>query len=198
MARAGPSTASAVSNSRASADPILRRNPLNPSPPLPSRLTIIGLGNTMAADDGLGPWVIRHMETAALPPGTEVRWVPAPGPELLTDLEQEGEVVFIDAARVEGQPAGTLLEQLIPPGSDARLEHARSLVSTHGLSLAELLKLARVLGRARAHVRLIGVVGERFEPGEGLSPSVEIAAARVVDRLLERIAAFAPDPLPRP
>lgn len=151
----------------------------------------------MAADDGLGPWVIRRLESAVLPPGAELRWVPAPGPELLADLEQEGEVVFIDAARVEGQLAGTLLEQLIAPGSDAKLEHARSLVSTHGLSLAELLKLARVLGRARAHVRLIGVVGERFEPGEGLSPSVEIAAGRVVDRLLERLATLSRNPAAR-
>jgi hydrogenase maturation protease len=143
---------------------------------------IIALGNTMAADDGVGPWIVRRLE-ALVPAGIEVCWVPAPGPELLFELERPGEVTFIDAALDEASEPGTILQQTIEPDEEPRLKQARCLVSTHGLSLAELLRLARVLKRHRARVHLFGIVGRRFEPGEGLSPEVERAAQRLVERI---------------
>jgi hydrogenase maturation protease len=150
-------------------------------PSSPLRHRIIALGNTMAADDGVGPWIIRRLEEAP-PHGVDIRWVPAPGPELLFDLEQPGEVTFIDAAMDERFEPGTILEQVVEPGKEARLDQVRCLVSTHGISLAELLRLARVLNRSRAQVRLIGIVGRRFEPGDTLSPEVERAAQSLVAR----------------
>ena len=59
--------------------------------------------------------------------------------------------------------------------------------STHGISLAGTLRLARAVGNPPRRVVVVGVEGEDFSQGLGLSPAVERAvpgAARTVAELI--------------
>lgn len=154
-------------------------------------ITIIGLGNTLAADDGAGARVMALLESGLRSGGparaARLELASAPGPEWVDLLGEPGEVWIVDAARGEGLKPGEIVHQRLAPGEDAALHAAPHLVSTHGISMAELLRLAQALGRRRATVELWGIVGARFEAGEGLSPEVEQAAAEVARRLLGKL-----------
>ena len=155
------------------------------------QLTIFGLGNAMAGDDGVGERVIDRLRATGLPPGVRAEHVAAPGPELVEWLERPGGVWFIDAARAPDAKAGAILRARFGPDDEAPLDVAGHLVSTHGFSLAELLRLARVLGRRRASVRIWGVVGERFDAGAGLSDAVAAACDSIAKEIADEMNARA-------
>jgi hydrogenase maturation protease len=60
--------------------------------------------------------------------------------------------------------------------------------STHGLNVVEVYQLAQVLGSAPAHLVVVGIEGERFEDGLGLSPPVERVVGPATELVLEIIA----------
>ncbi|GEM_PF-476167 len=167
------------------------REALQPKPPV-----IVAFGNAMACDDGVGPWIVSRLERLLPPQAARLEIAAAPGPELFAFLEAPGELWLIDAARGAGLAPGCLLQRRIGPGEEPPLMGSARLVSTHGLSVVELLKLADALHRRRATVELFGVVGERFEAGDRLSPAVERAAERLIVDLVARLgpsAAVGPD-----
>ena len=58
--------------------------------------------------------------------------------------------------------------------------------SSHAMSIAEAVEMARVLGQLPRCLRIIGITGDDFDSGEGLSPLVERAAAQVARTLVEQ------------
>jgi hydrogenase maturation protease len=62
---------------------------------------------------------------------------------------------------------------------------ARS-ASTHGWGVAEAIELARALGTLPARLTVVGIEGQDFSAGEGLSTPVTQAVRRVVDWLVAR------------
>ena len=103
----------------------------------------------------------------------------APGTVSLIELDEEGSGVGIDSRGEQG--------------ADARASWVavgcRAPSSSHGLGLANVLRLARAVDRAPAKVVICGVEGEDFGPGSELSPAVAAAvdkAAVVVLELVEQ------------
>lgn len=141
----------------------------------------------MAGDDGLGFRVISLLTEAGVPSNVALELISAPGPEMVELLDAPGEVWFVDAARGHDLRPGEIITRLVGPSDDASLVPSQHLVSTHGLSLAELLKLATALNRRRATVRLFGVVGAKFDPGNTLSSEVESAAHALAQQLLAEL-----------
>jgi hydrogenase maturation protease len=150
-------------------------------------LTIFGLGNALAGDDGVGERVIERLSAMSLPDGVRIEHVAAPGPELVVEIEREGEVWFVDAARDAQRPAGSIVRAIAPPDGEPPIDVAGRLVSTHGFSLAELLRLASALGRRRAVVRIWAVVGETFEAGASLSRAASEAVGVVADEIAREV-----------
>jgi hydrogenase maturation protease len=138
-------------------------------------LIVIGLGNSFRGDDAAGLAVARAL-------GEDPRVLVHEGEpiDLLDRWEGAGEVVVVDAAR-SGAAPGTVHHL------DGLAEPVTAGGSTHAFGLAETLALARALGRAPARLTLIGIEGERFGAGEGLSPAVEAAVEVVASELRARL-----------
>jgi hydrogenase maturation protease len=148
------------------------------------RWVLIGLGNPMRRDDGVGPWVAAQLRGRGWP---DLRAIPMelPDPMMLAEAWEAAEIAWIVDAVEAGAPPGTLLR--------IRGEHLQADLrprgfSTHGLDLVEAIALARTLGPSPRRVILYGIVGEDFGFGEGLSPAVEASARRLVHRLERLIA----------
>jgi hydrogenase maturation protease len=140
-----------------------------------SRLIVIGLGNPFRGDDAAGLAVARAL-------GDDPRALVHEGEpiDLLDRWEGAGEVIVVDAAR-SGAAPGTVHRL------DGLAEPVAAGGSTHAFGLAETLALARALGRAPARVEVIGIEGEHFGAGDGLSPAVAAAVRRVAGELAERL-----------
>ena len=64
--------------------------------------------------------------------------------------------------------------------------------STHALELAEVIELARSLGRLPDRLVVLGIEGERFETGDCLSPRVERAVSDAAELALAELGGSAP------
>lgn len=136
---------------------------------------LVGLGNEYARDDAVGLVIVR--EARSLLPGN-VRVLEHEG-EPTTLLDSWGgldRVVVVDAVR-SGTVPGTI-HRLRPLERPVPAALARG--STHALSVVEALELARAVDRLPRRLALLGVEGERFDAGRGLSDAVRRAADTLV------------------
>jgi hydrogenase maturation protease len=139
------------------------------------RTLIIGYGNTLRTDDGVGRCVAERLAADARLVGATVIGVHQLAPELVVDISQADLVVFVDAGR--GPAAGTFTIEPLE-----RSEGARRTWSHH-FNPALLLTLADELYGVSPPAYIVAVGVESFEVGDRLSPTVEAALPLLVDSI---------------
>jgi hydrogenase maturation protease len=155
-------------------------------------LTVIGLGNDLRGDDGVGLYVARGLRRR-VPPGVRVVEA-ASDPLLLLEVWRGTEhAIVVDAMR-SGAPPGTIARLAIADGADATL--VASTRSSHSFGLAEAVALAGALGRLPSHLVIFGVESAAFEHGAPMSPAVRRAADLLVERIGAEIDAMPGVPAP--
>ncbi len=144
------------------------------------------IGSDCRRDDGVGPAVL-----ARLPQRLEEADVVGPlaSPlELLGLWDGADAAIVVDAVRGGSEPGQVYAVDLDVEGSsEAEVTPARRSTS-HGLGLVEILRLARTLGSAPAHVVLVGVAGEDFSAGFGLSPATSRGVAPAAKLVVDLVA----------
>jgi hydrogenase maturation protease len=132
---------------------------------------ILGVGNPLAGDDGVGVRAIEELAGAGdLPEGIRLLDVGVLGMDILAWTRPDEPVVILDAVHGPGEP-GTLyrfpLDEVAAP--------AEPRLSVHDLGVADALQAARLMGRPLRGT-LIGVEPGRIEAfTAGLSPAVAAA-----------------------
>jgi hydrogenase maturation protease len=143
-------------------------------------VTVLGLGNTLLADDGAGIHVIRQL---AQDPTTPAWLKPLDGGTLgfrLTSLiAGADQLLIIDAADL-GEPAGTI--RLLSESEIAAHLRQTKRRSAHEAGLADLLTLAKLEGFAPRHLALLAIQPRTIDWGE--APSEPVAAALPAARAL--------------
>lgn len=139
-----------------------------------SRVLIIGYGNPLRADDGLGWRAAARLLDLIADPEVEVLAVQQLTPELMEPVSRAGRVVFIDAA-ASGEP-GVL--QVAGVSADPGAQRF-----THHATPGGLLAGAAALFGHAPQATLYSVPGQDFGFGERLTPAVEKALAEVVARV---------------
>jgi len=145
-----------------------------------SAALVIGIGNPLRQDDGLGWYVVRALERTPTP-GARLRACHQLTPELAEMVSRARRVVFVDA-RADGTPGAVECRRLTPASTGT----AWSL--SHAFDPATLLACARDLYASCPPSALVSVVGEEFDAGEGLSPRLDAVlptVVRLVGRLLQ-------------
>jgi hydrogenase maturation protease len=138
------------------------------------RILVIGYGNTLRRDDGVGREVAAAASSWGVP-GLKSLEVQQLTPELAEPLSSTELAVFVDARLAAG---GETVEV-------AGVEPAASRPSlAHAGDAAGLLAMAQAIYGRQPRAWLVTVAGTDFSLGTGLSPS----ARRGVHEALERIA----------
>jgi hydrogenase maturation protease len=133
---------------------------------------VIGYGNPLRADDGLGWQVAQQLASEIGVDGTRVIAAHQLTPELAEQLSQARLAVFVDAR--EGTRPGQVRCQVVRPAGEAHLSFS------HDVDPPALLELARLLYGASPHAVLVTVDGEDFGYGVGLSPVISTALPNVL------------------
>ncbi len=141
---------------------------------------VIGYGNTLRGDDGIGPHVAAQLEALSLP-GVRLLQIQQLLPELCEELAGTSLAVFVDACA----------RRQDPPVLIARLEAAGgSGIWTHSLAPGQLLGMTRLFHDQAPEAWLVSVAGEDFGLREGLSETgerhVRLAALQVAALLNSR------------
>lgn len=146
---------------------------------------MIGLGNPLLGDEGIGVRVAEELKGLELPDGVTVVDGGTAGLGLLGLMEGYRRVIIVDAADM-GRPPGCVV-RFTP--SEARLKMVEAPLSLHQIGLVEALALADALEVAPDELAIIGVQPGRVEMGAGLSPEVEGAISQIIRMILDELDA---------
>ena len=145
------------------------------------KVIIIGIGNLILQDEGVGVHAVRALEEMDLPSGVEVIDGGTATMELLPVFQEAERIIVIDALRGGAQP-GTIY-RLCPDDLMGETERPLSL---HQVGLLEVLGMARQLG-GEPEVVIIGVEPKEISWGMELTPEVEARLPRVIDAVFEEL-----------
>jgi hydrogenase maturation protease len=151
---------------------------------------IIGLGNPILGDDGVG-WKVAEEVKKQLPPDSpvEVQCLSLGGLGLMEHLIGYGRAILVDAFASEDQPGSIMILKL----ADLPNYSAFHTTSAHDTSLQSAVELGRSMGASLPEeVEIVGIVTNRIHDfSEELSPPVAEAvpfAARIILDLLGQAA----------
>jgi len=133
-----------------------------------TRVLVLGIGNSIMTDDGIGVKVAQALQSEyRFPPQVEVVDGGTLGLDLLPKFEGVSHLVMIDAVETGSKP-----------GARVRLEGEElpialeTKVSPHQMGLKDLLAVAQLMGHAPGQMVLIGVQPASTEVGTELTPAV--------------------------
>lgn len=131
-----------------------------------AKTLIVGLGNELLMDDGVGIHAVRHLSADPVP-GTLAVEVGTAVLDALHLFEVADRILAIDAMQAGGKP-GTVYSFGL---SD--VENPGMQVSLHELSLVSAFRF--LPGHKLPEIKLLGIEPEVIDYGLDLSPSVQLA-----------------------
>jgi hydrogenase maturation protease len=151
-----------------------------------AELLVLGLGNLLLTDDGLGPAVLAQlMRRFVAPPEVQLLDGGTLGLALLGELSEARSAILVDAVAADA-PAGTMVRL---DGDDVAPAVADKL-SPHQIGVADLLDAARLLGREPPRLILLGAVPQSLELGVGCTPAVDAAIEPLIAQVVEECRAL--------
>lgn len=148
-------------------------------------VAIIGLGNPLMSDEGIGIEVVARLREVELPASVEVLDLGTSGMRVLHELEGRDKVVFVDCALM-GTAPGTL-RRFTP--HDVVSQKAQPGLSLHEGDLFSTLALARQIGTCPDDVVIFGIQPKLVDFGEGLSPELQENLDTYVARVRAEVGA---------
>jgi hydrogenase maturation protease len=150
------------------------------------------VGNRLRGDDDAGLEVARLLR-GTLPAGVEITEREGEPTALIDGWEGVDALWIVDAVS-SGSETGTVHRL---DASDRALPPDPFRASTHHVSLAETVELARAIGRLPARTIVFGIEGGSFAVGGPLTSAVAAATAAVAEAIREEVAAHEAALLPR-
>ena len=157
-----------------------------PGEPAVAPLLVIGVGNLLMGDEGVGIHALRELEAGPALPGADLLDGGTGGLNLLEAIERAPIVIMLDATR-DGQPAGTIT--WLRPARVADLPHG---LSAHDFGLKDLFAASALLGKF-PEIHLVTISVETIRPMcLVLSHEVAQAVPEVVRQVRALVAELAP------
>ncbi|MBN2559737.1 MAG: hydrogenase maturation protease [Phycisphaerae bacterium] len=153
-------------------------------------ILVLGMGNTLAGDDGVGIHVARAVAQWAAASGwrdVEVEETPESYFALLDYVGQYDRVIVVDAWRASGHAPGE-----VHCFDVESLSAGRCAMTSHGIGLASVVSLARqAVHNALPRVTVVAVTVDDNSMllTEGLTPAVRVAVDRAAGVVADELSA---------
>jgi hydrogenase maturation protease len=149
---------------------------------------ILGIGNTLLSDEGVGIHAVRCLSRYHLGlPGVELLDGGTLSFTLAGPIARADGLIVIDAARLDALPGTVRSFEGDALDSYLRGRHT----SVHEVGLADLMDITRLTGDLPRHRCLIGVQPQSLTWGERPTPEVAVALPRVVGCVLGLVKRWA-------
>jgi hydrogenase maturation protease len=155
------------------------------------RVLVIGIGNILLKDEGIGVHVVGQLQKQDLPGNVEVIDGGTAGLDILLSQKDLYKLVVIDAINAGGEP-GTVYKCRFKSNEKDRFMRVfnrseTSQVSLHQVGLLDALKAAEKMKCEPDEVVLIGIEPLEISPGLELTTQVRQSIPRVVEEVLKEI-----------
>jgi hydrogenase maturation protease len=156
---------------------------------------ILGLGNVLLTDEGVGAAVLLALEpAAAADPDLELLDGGTLSFTLSGPIGDAARLVVVDAAAL-GEPPGTVR---VLEGEAMDTQLSRHAKSVHEVSLADLLDMARLTDTLPPRRALVGIEPAIVDWGDALTPAVATAVPKAVAAIEQLLAQWRADPSASP
>jgi hydrogenase maturation protease len=145
------------------------------------KIIVLGIGNLILRDEGVGVHAVRELERRDLPAHVEVIDGGTYLMDLLSVIQEAARIIVIDALRGGGEP-GTIY-RVFP---DDLMAEAERTLSLHQVGLLDVLGMVRQLG-GDPQVVIIGVEPKEISWGMELTAEVEAKLPKVIETVLEEL-----------
>jgi len=146
------------------------------------KVAVIGIGNLLMTDDGIGIHVVDELKKRKLPQNVEVHDGRTNAFLIMEQMEGADKAVLIDAYKKDGKP-GSIYKFEVKPGVDYHGD--RLELSLHDLDFMSMLRVGPNVYDLPEDIVVIGVEPERLEVGLGLSETLKKAIPDIIEAVME-------------
>lgn len=147
----------------------------------PSKVIILGIGNLLLKDEGIGIHLIQNLEKETLPPGVELVDGGTSTLNILPCIKGADKIIVVDALKAGGEPGSVYRcrpSDLIPS--------EEAPMSLHHIDFLQALKMTKLLGEdLEPRTVIIGVEPLQIEWAIGLTPTLEAKIPALKKLVLE-------------
>ena len=152
----------------------------NPTPH--SSILLLGVGNILLSDEGVGVRVVEAMKEIKLPDNVELLDGGTGAFDLLDVMADRDKVIIIDAVKGGGEPGAVY--RFSPDDTKAEVKF---LTSVHQISLLDTLSMARITGCSPRDIVIFGIEPREVDWGLELSPEVAAVVPKVIELVLSEL-----------
>ena len=159
---------------------------LKPAKNSAPKVLVLGVGNLVMGDDGVGIRVVQQLQREySFPRSVELVDGGTLGLDLLPVLEGRSHLIMVDAVETGKEP-GTcvrLAGEELPIALETKL-------SPHQMGLKDLLSVARLMGQSPGEMVLIGVQPGSIQMGTEMTREVSLQVESMKGAVLKELTAF--------
>ena len=147
-----------------------------------SKIVVIGIGNLLLMDEGIGVHTINELETHDLPKSIEIYDGGTGGFKLIDLMQGAARVIFIDAVETGKAPGSVTIFS----AEDVHSIYNKKKYSLHDTDLMEIIKMAEMLGNPPM-IEIVGIQPKTINYGTTLSKELAVSMSNIVNSVLKRI-----------
>ncbi|MDR3584452.1 MAG: HyaD/HybD family hydrogenase maturation endopeptidase [Desulfosporosinus sp.] len=146
------------------------------------KIMVMGVGNILLSDEGLGVRFLDELAKTPLPANVEILEGGTAGLELVHLVQEVDFLIIVDAVNAKAEPGA--LFRFHP--HDIQVFPERYEVSFHQIGIIEVLTMAKLLGQA-PQTLIFGVQPKSLEWGLDISPEIQALFPRLAEFVLLEI-----------
>ena len=146
------------------------------------KITVLGIGNILFSDEGVGVHVANKLSAISLPEHVSVVEGGTDGFRLLNIITETEHLIVIDAVKGGGEPGSIYRFDI----DDVRACPSGFKTSVHQIGLLEVIDLSGLIGKT-PRTTIIGIEPKSLEMGMELSPEISEKIPRIIDLVLAEL-----------
>ena len=147
-----------------------------------SKIVVIGIGNLLLMDEGIGVHTINELEKHDLPESIEIYDGGTGGFKLIDLMQGAARVIFIDAVDTGKAPGSVTIFR----AEEVHSIYNKKKYSLHDTDLMEIIKMAEMLGNPPM-IEIVGIQPKIINYGTTLSNELAGSMSNIMNTVLRRI-----------
>jgi len=145
------------------------------------KIVVLGMGNLLLKDEGIGVHVAHALQEAPSPDNIELEIVDgATSPDATLAFQDADKLIVVDAVQAGDEPGA--IYRFCP--HDINLDD-NSMTSVHQISLLDNLRLMEIFGQKYQDIVIIGVQPKETDWGIELSTELQQRMPRIIEVVLQ-------------
>jgi len=148
----------------------------------PLKIVILGVGNLLLSDEGVGVHVANELVKLELPPGVTVVEGGTDGFRLINVITEADRLIVVDAVKGGGAPGSIYRFDI----NEVQNCPSGFKTSVHQIGILEVINLSGLIGKT-PQTTVIGIEPESLEMGMELSPEVKAKIPKIIELIWDEL-----------